>query len=88
MNKDFAVLFMVRATELPKDYKSIINDCKSKTIQYFGTRNIKDQDDTPGLHIECEITKKDAEEMRAMFPNYLELAFVEKVDDKFVIADL
>lgn len=88
MNKDFAVLFMVRATELPKDYKAIINDCKSKTIQYFGTRNIEDQSDAPGLHIECEITKEDAEELRTMFPNYVELAFVEKADDKFVVVDL
>ena len=88
MNKDFAVLFMVRATELPKDYKSIIDDCKSKTTQYFGTRNIEDQNDAPGLHIECEITKEDVEELRTMFPNYVELAFVEKADDKFVIVDL
>ena len=88
MNKDFAVLFMVRATELPKDYKSIINDCKLKITQYFGTRNIEDQYDNPGLYVKCEITKDDAEEMRAMFPNYVELAFVEKADDKFVVVDL
>lgn len=88
MDKDFAVLFMVRATELPKDYKLIINDCKSKTIQYFGTRNVEDPDDAPGLHLKCEVTKDDAEEMRAMFPNYIELAFVEKSDDKFIVADL
>lgn len=88
MNKDFAVLFMVRATELPKDYKAIINDCKSKTIQYFGTRNVEDSDDAPGLHLKCEVTKDDAEEMRAMFPNYIELAFVKKSDDKFIVADL
>lgn len=86
--KDFAVLFMVRAIELPKDYKAIINDCKSKTIQYFGTRNVGDTDDAPGIHLKCEMTKDDAEEMRAMFPNYVELAFAEKADDKFVIVDL
>lgn len=88
MNKNFALLFMVRATELPKDYKSIINDCKSKTIQYFGTRNVEDPDDAPGVHLKCEVTKEDVEEMEAMFPNYIELAFIEKVDDKFILADL
>lgn len=88
MNKDFAVLFMVRATELPKDYQSIIADCKAKTMHYFGVRNIENHDDAPGLHLKCEVTKDDAEEMRAMFPNYVELAFVEKADDKFVIVDL
>lgn len=88
MNKDFAVFFLVRAVELPKAYKTIIEDCKAKTIQYFGTRNIEDSDDIPGLHIKCEVTEDDAEEMRAMFPNYVGVDFIENVDGTFIVANL
>lgn len=88
MNKEFVILFMVRAIELPKDYKEIINKCKSNVITYFGTRNVENTDDSPCLHIKCEIIAEDAEELRNSVPDYVELAFIEKVEDKILVVDL
>lgn len=89
MNKEYAVLFMVKAQELPKDYKLIIEDCKKKVTEYFGTRNIsEDNEKAPGIHVTSDINKEDAEELRAIIPNYVELAFIERVGDQFIVVDL
>ena len=85
---EYAIVFMVKAQELPKEYKDIINDCKAKVTTYFGTRNVGEPDSCPGIHIKCEITTDDAIELRRACPNYVELVFIRNSGEIFVVTDL
>jgi hypothetical protein len=83
-----AIVFMVKAQELPKEYKEIINDCKAKVTIYFGTRNIGESDSAPAIHVKCDINRDDAIELRKMCPNYVELVFIKNNGEIFIVTDL
>jgi uncharacterized protein (DUF39 family) len=85
---NYAVIFMVKVQELLKEYKDIINDCKDKVTTYFGTRNVEDSANFPGIHVNCEILGNDAIELRKMCPNYVELVFIKNNGEIFIVTDL
>lgn len=87
---EYAIIFMVKVQELPKDYKYIINDCRIKVTEYFGTRNVdrETNNTAPCIHVKCDIDRNDAIELRRICPTYVELVFIVKNGEIFVVADL